>query len=116
MCKRNTEIEVLVKKMVEDKKLIDNHDGSTEVILGLVEFNSESKGLAMIPEYAGHYCLNEVYLNTKDNMLHLSECSIGGVLSGLPTKESIEKYNDGCVFDGGKIKCIYWSDGSVLCI
>lgn len=114
MCKRN--IEVLVKKMIEDKKLIDNHDESEKSILGLVQFNSRSKGLAAILDYSGNYSLNEVYFDEEDNMLHLSMCSIGGILKGTPTEESIRKYNNDCIFDGGKIKCIYWHDSSVLCI
>jgi hypothetical protein len=107
------ELNVLkVKMMLENPIVINDHNGKEEGIIGLVEFNNPDKGLACC-FYARYYSLNACELR-KDNKLHCSTYSIGGVLWGKPTEEQIKKYNESVLLDSAKIKKIYLADGAIL--
>lgn len=106
--------EELVAKMQENPEVVDNHDGDKLILTGLVEFNNECKGLACMVN-ALYYSLNDCYFDEDDNSLHLSTCSIGGVLwGGYPDAEQLKKYNESCCQEGGKIKCCHMADGTKI--
>ena len=110
---RTTEIKTLVKKMQENPVVIDNHSNKPERLTGLVEFNNPYKGLACCFN-AAYYSLNECYLKN-DTELHCSQMSIGGVLWGAyPDAEQLKEYNESCCQEGGKIKCLYRPDGTIV--
>jgi len=106
----NNNFKTIINSMRSNNVVIDSHDGSEMPIVGLVEFNNQSKGLAACLD-ARYYSLNAIYLNDNDERLHLSQMSIGGVLWGVPTSEKLKKYNDDAIFDGGKIKVVHMADG-----
>jgi hypothetical protein len=112
-------IEILKRnniKKIEAMKLnpvvVNNHTGEEEEITGLVEFVNPEKGLACCFN-ARYYSLNACVI--QDSKLHCSTMAIGGVLWGAyPDSEQLTKYNNDQLFDGGKIKCIYRPDGSIV--
>ena len=112
--KRN---EILVRNKVnkiimmeKNPIVINNHTNQPEEITGLVEFVDPEKGLACCFD-ARYYSLNACVI--EDGVLHCSQMSIGGVLWGAyPDEEQLQKYNDGCIFESGKIKCIHRPDGT----
>ena len=107
---KNTSKEMIIKAMEQNPVLINNHTDEEEGFIGLVEFNNEYKGLGGCFN-ARYFCINEVYINEKDEKLHLSEMSIGGNLFGI-TSEDIDRYNESVIQEGGKIKCIHLPNGS----
>ena len=108
---RRTNKETLIKMMEENPVVIDGHTKKSETITGLVEFVNPDKQLACCWD-ARYYSLNACTLN-KENKLYCSTCSIGGVLFGAyPDAEALKTYNEGCLFEGGKIKCIHRPDGT----
>jgi hypothetical protein len=99
-----------IKAMEANPVVIDNHTDKPEIITGLVEFVDPEKGLACCFN-ARYYSLNACVI--QDGVLHCSMASIGGVLWGAyPDEEQLQKYNDGCIFESGKIKCIHRPDGT----
>ena len=96
--------------MEENPVVINDHTNEVEQLTGLVEFVDIKKHLACC-FYARCYSLNACTLN--DDKLHCSTSSIGGVLWGAyPDAEQIKAYNDSCLFESGKIKCIHRPDGT----
>ena len=90
--------------------VINNHTNKPEIITGLVEFVDPEKNLACCFN-ARYYSLNACVI--QDGVLHCSQMSIGGVLWGAyPDAKQLKKYNDGCIFESGKIKCIHRPDGT----
>ena len=88
--------------------MIDNHTGKEVALAGLVEFNNPYIGLGCCFDttyFSVNACIKE-----KDGMLHCSKCSIGGVLWGISYKD-IDEYNDTCLSEGGRIKCIHLPNG-----
>lgn len=109
MIKRN---EKLVKVMRRDNGIIiDNHTGEKETIVGLVEFEDPTKGLACMFN-ARYYSLNAALL--RNDEIHCSQASIGGVLWGIPDAEQLKDYNDSQIFNSGKIKCCHMLDGTTV--
>ena len=91
--------------------IIDNHTGEKETIVGLVEFEDPTKGLACMFN-ARYYSLNEALLY--NNEIHCSRTSIGGVLWGAnPDAEQLKEYNNSRTFNS-KIKCLHMLDGSTI--
>ena len=109
----NEENQEVLDTFMRNNILIDNHTGNSIEAVALVEYNSNTKPLGVALDY-WCYCINEAYLDYKDKKLHLSTCSIGGNLYGTPTKEKIDKYNESALFDGGKIKRVWFHDGSII--
>lgn len=109
--------ENIIKKFQEKQEVVDDHctwEVRHETITGLVEFVNPNKELAPCFD-SRYYSLNECYVNPKDNELHVSPMSIGGVLFGpYPDKRQLKEYNDSVCQEGGKIKCIHLADGSVV--
>ena len=92
--------------------IIDNHTGEKETIVGLVEFEDPTKGLACMFN-ARYYSLNEALLYNDE--IHCSRTSIGGVLWGAnPDAEQLKDYNDSQIFNSGKIKCCHMLDGTTV--
>ena len=107
---RTTEMQLLISRMQENPEVINNHTNKPESITGLVGFSSPNKGLACCFD-ARYYSLNECYIH--NNELHCSTMSIGGVLFGpYPDEEDIQKYNESCIFESARIKCIHRPDGT----
>lgn len=102
--------EMIIKMMEENPVVIDDHTNMQEKLTGLVEFRNPDKGLACCVD-ALYYSLNACLV--KDEKLHCSEASIGGVLWG-EDPEQLKEYNNSCIFEGGKIKCIHRPDGSKI--
>ena len=91
--------------------IINDHTNELEEITGLVEFNNPNKDLACCFK-AQYYSLNACEINI-NGQLHCSEISIGGILWGAyPDSEQLKKYNDNCVLNSFKIKCIHRPDGT----
>lgn len=102
----------VLEKFLQNNLLIDDHKGQQpKEAVALIEYNSKFKPLGAAFSY-WYYCINQVYY--KDGRLHLSECSIGGNLYGIPSKEDIEKYNESAVLGGGLIKRVWFHDGTIL--
>ena len=91
--------------------IIDNHTGEKETIVGLVEFEDPTKGLACMFN-ARYYSLNEALLYNDE--IHCSRTSIGGVLWGIPDAKQLKDYNDSQIFNSGKIKCCHMLDGTTV--
>ena len=103
-------IDTIIKMMEANPVVINNHTDKEDKITGLVEFVNSEKGLACCFD-ARYYSLNRCYIN--NGKLHCSTWSIGGVLCGAyPDEEALKKYNESCIFDGGKIKCVHLPDGT----
>lgn len=98
----------LIKMMEDNPSIIDNHTGREEKLAGLVEFNNPENGLGCCFN-AAYFSVNACIMSS-DGKLHCSQCSIGGVLWGI-TSEDIDEYNDTCLYEGGKIKCIHLPNG-----
>jgi hypothetical protein len=104
-------INTIVKTMETNPVVIDNHTNKEEAITGLVEFNNSDNGLACCFD-ARYYSLNRCYIDN-DEKLHCSTWSIGGVLWGpYPDAEALKEYNESCIYDSAKIKCIHRPDGT----
>lgn len=105
---RNAE---LIKVMEELPVVINDRNKELEEISGLVEFANPEKGLACCFN-TKYYSLNACKQD-KLSRLHCTTISIGGVLWGAyPDSEQLKRYNDDCLFEGGKIKCVHMADGT----
>ena len=103
----------IIKMMKTSPVVIDNHNNKLKEITGLVEFNNPKTPLACCFD-ARCYSLNACTMDKNGN-LHCSTISIGDVLWGAyPDAEQLKKYNEDCLFDSGKIKCIYRPDGTII--
>lgn len=101
-----------ITAMENNPTVINNHTNAVEHITGLVEFVDPEKNLACCFN-AKYYSLNACTI--EDGVLHCSEISIGGVLWGAyPDAEQLKTYNEGCIFESGKIKCIHRPDGTKI--
>lgn len=109
----NEENQEVLDMFMKNNILIDNHTGKSIEAVALVEYNSNFKPLGVALSH-WCYCINEAYIDDGDKKLHLSTCSIGGNLYGTPTKEKVEKYNESAIFEGGKIKRVWFNDGSII--
>lgn len=104
--------ENIIKMFQENQTVIDNHNDESITLTGLVEFKNPTRPLAGCMD-ARYYSLNEIYIESADKKLHLSQCSVGGVLWGAyPDEKQLKKYNDDTIQDGGKIVCIHLADGT----
>ena len=102
--------EKLIKMMEQNPVVINNHTYKEEVITGLVEFVNPDKNLACCFD-ARYYSLNACLIDDEER-LHCSTSSIGGVLRGpYPDAEQLKNYNDSCILNSFKIKCIHRPDG-----
>ena len=112
--KKNIEKETVLKTMVRDRGVImDDHTSELELITGVVEFVAD-KGLACMFN-STYYSLNLCYKDEKDDILHCSQMSIGGVLwGGFPDSKQLKEYNDSCCQEGGKIVCCHMLDGTTI--
>ena len=105
--------EEVAKMFLAGCVVYDDHcDGEPIEVLALAELEGKSKPLCLITPNARYQSLNGVYIGN-DNNLHLSMCSVGGVLVGELSDESIKEYNEGCTFKSGHIRRIYFRDGNV---
>ena len=102
------EIKTIYNTFMHEQFVIDDHDKTKTQLEGIVIFYNKDKGCAQILS-ARYQCLNRLYINECDKM-HLSALSIGGVYWGKPSSEGIRKYNNSCIFEGGKIFCIVTKD------
>lgn len=99
-----------IKMMEENPVVINDHTNAIEQLTGLVEFVSPDKHLACCFD-SRYYSLNACTL--EDDKLHCSMVSIGGVLFGAyPDEKQLKTYNDYCLFESRKIKCIHRPDGT----
>lgn len=105
--------EKLIDRMRKNNgQIINDHNDKEANIIGLVEFEDPTKGLACMFN-AKYYSLNAALLC--GNEIHCSQASIGGVLWGAnPDAEQLKEYNDNQLFNGGKIKCCHMLDGSTI--
>ena len=109
MMKRN---EKIVNLMIKNNRvIIDNHTGEKETIVGLVEFEDPTKGLACMFN-ARYYSLNAALV--RNDEIHCSQASIGGVLWGIPDSKQLKEYNDSQIFNSSKIKCCHMLDGTTI--
>ena len=96
--------------------IIDDHNTGVEELQGIIKFVSEFKGVgALLSSEYRYYSINELYVSEKDNNIHLSMCSVGGVMypTGSEPKDiilDVLKYNDTIIMEGGKIETIYLKD------
>ena len=103
-----------LEMFLQNNLVIDNHPlQDPKYVYALVEFEDNERDLGACFENC-NYSINAVYISEKDEKLHLSEMSIGGVLYGTPTKESIEQYNAHQFFDYFKIRNLIKADGTVI--
>jgi hypothetical protein len=104
--------ETIVKAAEKMGVVIDNNKNKIIPITGIVEFNNPYKGLsACIDER--YYSLTQITI--EDGILHTNGCDIGHVLyTGYPKSKDLDKYNEDCIFDGGKIKCVHMIDGTKI--
>lgn len=102
----------IIKRMEQNPVVIDDHNNQPAEITGLVEFVNDEKDLACCFD-SRYYSLNPCKLRTDTGELHCSMYSIGGVLMGpYPNEEDLKRYNDSCVLNSFKIKCIHRPDGT----
>ena len=107
------EKEPVLEMMARDGAVVINdHTKKPEAITGLVEFVAD-KGLACMFD-SMYYSLNLCYKDEKDDILHCSQMSIGGVLWGIPDSKQLKEYNDSQIFNSGKIKCCHMLDGTTV--
>ena len=107
---RNEKLINLMRK--NNGVIIDNHTGRKETIVGLVEVEDATKGLACMIN-ARYYSLNAALL--RNDEIHCSQASIGGVLWGAnPDAEQLKDYNDSQIFNSGRIKCCHMLDGTTV--
>lgn len=113
------ENEEVISKFLEGTKVIDNHNNEEIEVTGIISFRNDNKGIGAMINTNKFYSINKLYYDKKDNMLHLSEYSIGGVFCAYNTLEELEKlvdkYNESVLFNGGKIATIVDRDGNILC-
>lgn len=103
--------EVKIKMMEDSAIVINNRDSRRRFITGLVEFNNPNKGLACCFD-SEWYPLYACIIG-RDNKLHCSMFTIGEFLSGpYPDEYQLKMYNDNCIVDNCKIKCIHRPDGT----
>ena len=106
---RNEKLINLMRK--NNGVIIDNHTGEKETIVGLVEFEDPTKGLACMFN-ARYYSLNAALV--RNDEIHCSQASIGGVLWGIPDSKQLKEYNDSQIFNSSKIKCCHMLDGTTI--
>ena len=116
MNSRNKE-DIIKLFVVNNGRILDNHTSDQEEIAGyaLVEFVSDSRDLAVITvprKESNGQSLNYVYID--NNELHLSMQSAGMLWYKRDMQHAIEKYNKDSIFEGRKIKRLYFPDGSTL--
>jgi hypothetical protein len=72
---------------------INNHNGKFETKIGGLVLLDKGEVSAW---FGGGSCLNRVYYNSEDGMIHLSTCTNGGIVyrgSTTPNQNDIDEYN-----------------------
>lgn len=109
--------ELVIEKFLEGNKVIDNHTGNSIKVAGVITFANKENGIGAIIKSKYCYYINELYYNDNDNVLHLSEYSIGGMLfrhnSSDELVKQIEKYNESNI-NINKINRVIDKDGLII--
>ena len=114
MYSRNKE-DIIKLFVVNNGRILDDHTSDQEIaIYALVEFVSDSRDLAVItvPKESNGQSLNYVYID--NNELHLSMESAGMLCYKRDMQHTIEKYNKDAIFEGRKIKRLYFPNGNII--
>lgn len=115
MNSRNKE-DIIKLFVVNNGRILDSHTSDQEIAgYALVEFVSDSRDLAVITvprKESNGQSLNYVYIN--NNELHLSMESAAMLWYKRDMQHAIEKYNKDSMFEGRKIKRLYFPNGNII--
>lgn len=99
---------IKIALLLKEKNGINDHSGEKlygrHKPIGVALTAKGEIGLLIVYNYV--YCLNEVYINEKDGLPHLSKWSIGNNI----WNNDIERYNNECVDSCNIIETLYLKD------